>query len=43
MIFDGHSDLWIDIASLQDKYDGTVLRDYYLEKIKKNGVNFLAG
>lgn len=38
MIFDGHSDLWIDITSLQDKYDGTVLRDYYLEKLKKNGI-----
>jgi len=38
MIFDGHSDLWIDIVNLQEKYDGTVLKDYYLEKLKKNGI-----
>jgi len=38
MIFDGHSDLWIDIVNLQKDYEGTVLRDYYLEKLKKNGI-----
>ncbi len=40
MVFDGHSDLWIDIKRLQnDMREGHVLKDYYIDKLMADGIS----